>query len=212
MIRWIPLLLALLLPALVTLERASGEPDEELLDELITADEIRALHRDTTWQAFQARMAGVDEAHLGRLLDRCVAKDTPASRSVRRAVSHALSWKVLDRRVASLRAQAPTDAALATAPRLDVLSYPATDGSTSTIPLERLIACRVLGSPYVWGAPARYREQRAPFRRPTRGSLFVPEGSCPASHCSPGSPSATSWPTTRPRAESGWRASSTTSS
>ena len=35
---------------------------------------------------------------------------------------------------------------------LDALSYPAVDGSTSTYPLARLIACRLLDVPYGWTA------------------------------------------------------------
>ncbi len=110
----------------------------------------------------------IPEAKLDLLLDHFM-KDGRGGWN-RRVVSDALGWKMLDRRTEGLRALAPSEEALADAPKLGVLAYPRTDGSTSTIPLERLIACRIFGSPYLWGGPRGQRNSRA-LSDPPRGGL-----------------------------------------
>jgi phosphate transport system substrate-binding protein len=154
--RWTVVLMALLV--LAGAARAEDEP--------ATGDVIEAL-RGKPEEARKAYLAGFTEAQLGRILDRFMQADSGSW--ARRDVSRALGWRVLDRRVARLRASAPSEEALAGAPRLTVLTYPRTDGSTSTIPLERLVACRLFGAPYVWGGPEELRSLRDPFVAPPMG-------------------------------------------
>jgi phosphate transport system substrate-binding protein len=110
----------------------------------------------------------IPDAMLTRVLDHLMASGGGGWRQ--RTVSTVLSWRILDRRVARLRVLAPSDEALADAPPFDVLDYPRTDGSTSTIPLERVVASRLLDAPYLWGNPRKLRHMETPFEGPASGA------------------------------------------
>jgi phosphate transport system substrate-binding protein len=116
-------------------------------------------------------LAQVGEDVLGGALDRLLEANERGWRA--RFVSDALGGRILTRRTERLRALGPSAEALRDAPRVDVLDYPRVDGSTSTIPLARLVACRLLGSPYRWESGRALRDlTSAPFEGPASGGAI----------------------------------------
>ncbi len=144
-----------------------AEPDPKPASEPVSAPSVeeftlKGLDRKD-WKEYLGRFS---EEQLGQILN---GFGGTGGGYAGRAVSRALGWRILDRRTARLRALAPSDGALGEAPCFGVLQYPRTDGSTSTIPLERLIACRLFGSPYAWGGPEHLRALQDPFVGPPNG-------------------------------------------
>jgi phosphate transport system substrate-binding protein len=111
---------------------------------------------------------------LTRLLEKTATGERFPSWNIRGAITSIvdrLADSVLQERLADLRKRAPAVDALQHAPTLEVLTYPHTDGSTSTIPLERVVACRTLGAPYRWVVNPFAEDRSAIHFFPSAGAM-----------------------------------------
>lgn len=125
----------------------------------------QALHR-RPWPEVRARLEALSDTELGALLDRSLRAEKDAYRRPRVTASHILAERIRGRRLAGSIAAGRRATRAPDAPAVGVLDYPRTDGSTSTLPLERVLACRVFGAPFVWGGPEELRRAFAPVREP----------------------------------------------
>ena len=128
---------------------AASEPTSAPADGPFDEDNIQMPALDA-WEQVRAeseRLSGakVDSARRDELYRREeeLFKAMQAERD-------ALNRRLFEARQAELGQHAPAETPTGRALGLDVLTYPRVNGSTSTHPLEVLIACRLLGADYEW--------------------------------------------------------------
>lgn len=116
----------------LTALREKAGKDQEPLEK-----ELGAIYESEAWKQHQARIQELEELRNTKW------------QQERKAISDAAK-RIYSARHEELRKAAPAAIPQVNQLGLDILTYPRIDGSTSTQPLNVILAARVLGVPYDW--------------------------------------------------------------